>query len=291
MLKVDNEKLLNLIKSFYDLTHLKVSVYDETYTEIINYPPDKGEYYPQNIGLCSYITSTNAVECCEASNNCAFDKCRLSGKSVVYKCPFQMFDSVSPIIHNDTVIGYFMLGQVRDESDDFEKMIPKLEEYNLDIDVARDLYYKQPIMTKEVFKEAQDILHAISYYVYLIKIISQTPTDTGTRIEQFIDENIAKDISVDMLCKHLHYSRTNLYKIFEETFNQSIAQYIRNKRISKACTLLASTEESISVIATSVGIPDYNYFTKVFTKVMNVSPSKYKKKKHAEYLAMQKTEQ
>ena len=287
MLKIDSEKLKSLIKSFYDLTHLKISLYDENYVEIINYPSNKGKFFPENLGLCSYVTSTNAVEVCRESNNCAFDKCKQTGEPVIYKCPFQLYDSVSPLIHNDTVIGYFMIGQVRDESDDFNEMIPILQKYNLDPDIAKELYYSQTVMNKNLFRQAMNILNAISSYLYLLKIISLTPADIGAKIDQFIDENLHTDISVEKLCKYLHYSRTNLYKIFEELFDKSIAQYVRDKRIDKAKILLATSDESITAIAMKVGIPDYNYFTKVFTKCMQISPSKYRKKKKAEFLKKQ----
>ena len=44
-----------------------------------------------------------------------------------------------------------------------------------------------------------------------------------------------------------------------------------------ACDLLRNTEDRVSDIATEVGIPDYNYFTKVFKKAMGVTPREYRK--------------
>lgn len=45
-----------------------------------------------------------------------------------------------------------------------------------------------------------------------------------------------------------------------------ISEHIRRMRVKVACDLLRNTEDRVSDIATEVGIPDYNYFTKVFKK-------------------------
>lgn len=56
-----------------------------------------------------------------------------------------------------------------------------------------------------------------------------------------------------------------------------ISEHIRRMRVKVACDLLRNTEDRVSDIATEVGIPDYNYFTKVFKKAMGVTPREYRK--------------
>lgn len=48
------------------------------------------------------------------------------------------------------------------------------------------------------------------------------------------------------------------------------------KRIEHAVYLLSSTDMQIQNIAQYCGIPDVNYFTKIFKKVMNKTPSEFK---------------
>ena len=54
-------------------------------------------------------------------------------------------------------------------------------------------------------------------------------------------------------------------------------EHIKDLRIEKAKNLLKSTDKSITEIAALCGIPDYNYFTKVFKSETNETPSKYRK--------------
>ena len=57
----------------------------------------------------------------------------------------------------------------------------------------------------------------------------------------------------------------------------SVNQLITKLRVEEAARLLRSEQLSISEIAAQVGIPDFNYFSKVFKKVTNLSPTAYRK--------------
>ena len=59
---------------------------------------------------------------------------------------------------------------------------------------------------------------------------------------------------------------------------KSAISYINEYRIERASALLSSTDASITEIADSVGIPDPNYFTRIFTRVKGKSPKEYRKR-------------
>ena len=67
-----------------------------------------------------------------------------------------------------------------------------------------------------------------------------------------------------------------MYK--RQSFNSSVADYIRSKRISMAEQMIRSTSMQISEIASNVGFYDYNYFSKVFHRKFGCSPREYRKK-------------
>ena len=56
----------------------------------------------------------------------------------------------------------------------------------------------------------------------------------------------------------------------------TLTNYVNKKRIEHAVYLLSSTDMQIQNIAKYCGIPDVNYFTKIFKKVMNKTPSEFK---------------
>nr|WP_274602493.1 helix-turn-helix transcriptional regulator [Blautia obeum] len=85
------------------------------------------------------------------------------------------------------------------------------------------------------------------------------------------------EITIEDICDEFEIRRTKLYEISNHSFGMGISEHIRRMRVKVACDLLRNTEDRVSDIATEVGIPDYNYFTKVFKKAMGVTPREYRK--------------
>ena len=60
--------------------------------------------------------------------------------------------------------------------------------------------------------------------------------------------------------------------------NVALFSFLQEYRVRKSLSYLTDTDTSISEIAGLVGIPDSNYFSKVFSRVMGCSPRDYRKK-------------
>ena len=100
---------------------------------------------------------------------------------------------------------------------------------------------------------------------------------TAAGIDEYIRKNLGKDITVDSLCREFNISPKRLYAISHKNFGVPIGEYIGTVRIGEAKRLLESTDLSIQQIAYSVGIEDYNYFSKFFKLRVGLPPLKYRK--------------
>ena len=96
--------------------------------------------------------------------------------------------------------------------------------------------------------------------------------DIIVRALEYIDKNIASDLSISNLCNYLYVSRNSLYKAFHSYFVCTVNEYITRRRINKAAVLLRESRDSVTTIAESVGIQNYTYFSRLFKKNMAVSP-------------------
>ena len=54
-------------------------------------------------------------------------------------------------------------------------------------------------------------------------------------------------------------------------------EYINTQRIKQSTCLLKDSNLPIHQISQMVGISDYNYFSRLFKKYMNKTPSQYRK--------------
>ncbi|MDO5402126.1 MAG: helix-turn-helix transcriptional regulator [Eubacteriales bacterium] len=91
-----------------------------------------------------------------------------------------------------------------------------------------------------------------------------------------ISLDITSDLSLSCLAEKLGINSSYLSNLFKKETNITLTAYVNAKRIERAIFLLNTTSDSIQNIACFCGINDVNYFTKVFKKIMNMTPSEYR---------------
>lgn len=97
------------------------------------------------------------------------------------------------------------------------------------------------------------------------------------RIIAYIDTDLTADLSLKALAEIQNLSPGYLSTLFKEDTGQTVTQFVTQRRIRQAIRLLNSTELQVQTIARHCGIPDVNYFTKIFKKQVGKSPSEYRK--------------
>lgn len=101
--------------------------------------------------------------------------------------------------------------------------------------------------------------------------------NTIREAESYIMDNYANpDLSVELICEHLHISPAYFSTIFKREVGKNYVNYITEIRLDKAVELLNKTDDKTYVIAAKVGYQEPNYFSYVFKKQFGMSPSKYR---------------
>ena len=93
----------------------------------------------------------------------------------------------------------------------------------------------------------------------------------------FLNENYMRPISLDTISKSIYLSPAYISKVFKEEMGESPINYLIKIRLSKARELLLEGSHSIKAVASTVGYEDVYYFSKLYKKYHNVSPSKVRK--------------
>ncbi len=93
----------------------------------------------------------------------------------------------------------------------------------------------------------------------------------------FVIDNYATHLTMQDITNHFNIDRTYLYKMFKKNLGVSPQAYLLNYRISKACDLLQSTQDSITNIAYTVGFRDYSDFSRQFKSIKHITPTAYRK--------------
>ncbi len=101
-------------------------------------------------------------------------------------------------------------------------------------------------------------------------------------ILNYIENNLAGDLSVKTLAAALKIPRNKLFALFKTELQQSPHDYILQKRLQHACTLLESSNTTLKEIAAVCGFEYMEVFHRNFVKYFNETPQNYRKS-HAPY--------
>lgn len=91
-----------------------------------------------------------------------------------------------------------------------------------------------------------------------------------------IQKHYAEALSITDLARSLQVSESTLARSFKADTGHTFTYLLKTERMNAAARLLATTSEPIQVIADIVGVPDQNYFVKIFRSIYQVTPSEYR---------------
>lgn len=128
--------------------------------------------------------------------------------------------------------------------------------------------------------------HCINYLTSLLSTISEDRFSKGRvnlNVNLYIKKaieytmiNYSSNLSADTVCKELNINKSYFCKLFKEDTGYTYSNYVNIFRIEKSKKLLLSSNMSLLDIAISVGFNSQNYFTMVFKKFTNMTPTQYR---------------
>lgn len=136
------------------------------------------------------------------------------------------------------------------------------------------------------FNSAHSNLCIIQILLYILEnITNQYPLTQSTLIQnayiastlKYIDEHYNSKILVSDIANNLNISSRYLSKIFSKYMNVTLSNYINIYRINKAISLMNNTDMTLVDISLSIGLKDSQHFSRLFYKIIGISPLKYRK--------------
>ncbi|MBQ6384091.1 MAG: PocR ligand-binding domain-containing protein [Clostridia bacterium] len=270
----DFTKLNALLKDFYNLTRMRITVYDHTCREIASFPSRVAP-------VCQFIRSDpKADTACRACDSRACQQARKQRKAFIYRCHVGLTEAIAPVILENEVIAFLSFGHqfaFRDQEEGRREIIARCAGFDLDHTALCNLISEMHVVDETYILSGVHIMEAVASYLCMERMISLQTYSLQAEIDAFITQHFTEDISVETLCRHFAISRTALYEFARQNYGTGIAQHIRDMRIRYAQNLLAADPDlSISRIAEKCGFRDYNYFITVFSRETGVPPRKYR---------------
>ncbi|GIP30133.1 hypothetical protein J23TS9_52630 [Paenibacillus sp. J23TS9] len=101
---------------------------------------------------------------------------------------------------------------------------------------------------------------------------------TIREILKYIHDHFTDDLSIQGLSEKFFLSPNYLCHLFKKEVGENFIEYVSNQRIQYACKLLEETSDPIKQIGDKCGFNDYFYFTRIFKRITNMTPTQYREK-------------
>lgn len=97
-----------------------------------------------------------------------------------------------------------------------------------------------------------------------------------------MQSHYAEEWTIEKIAAECNVSKSQLFRLFRTTFDQSPAQWLKSYRLSQSRRMLVDSENSISEIAFEIGYKDPLHFSRDFKKSVGVSPSQFRRNESQE---------
>ncbi len=107
---------------------------------------------------------------------------------------------------------------------------------------------------------------------------SEQYSDMTDAAIHFMNENIGKNLRLSEIAQYTGYSTSQFSSRFAKRTGMAPMEYFNHLKIRHACRLLDFTSLHINQICHTIGISDPYYFSRLFKKIMGLSPMAYRSK-------------
>ena len=106
-----------------------------------------------------------------------------------------------------------------------------------------------------------------------------------THLQEWIQQHLADDLSVEKLAGHVAMSPRNFTRVFTRETGSSPARYVAEARLAAARQLLEQSREPLTRIAEQTGFTTSLNLRRVFEKQLHITPREYRQRFHSQLLA------
>lgn len=127
------------------------------------------------------------------------------------------------------------------------------------------------------------LFHFLGSFKYVeqfrrIRNVNNIEKGFSERVIYYMRENVENNLTLDHIAKHFNLSPSHFSARFQQETKQSPIKYFITLKIEKACQYIELSDMKISEVFPILGFQDGAYFSRMFSKIMGISPTKYRER-------------
>lgn len=236
----------------------------------------------KNNDFCLEVRKSSVLyEKCKECDRQGFLKCTSTKAAYTYRCHMGLLEITAPIFFGDTLLGFLIIGQFTNDpkKEDIIKAVKEVfKNKTKEVESLCKKVEKVTYLPKEKITALTQMLEMCASYIWLNNALRLNSSDLAYEIKLYITQHLEEDLSIATICSRFGMAPTTLYRLFKKVYGSSVIKTIQNERIERAKQLLKSDKLSVGEVAAQVGIPDQNYFSRLFKAITGITPLNYSKK-------------
>ncbi len=165
----------------------------------------------------------------------------------------------------------------------------KIDEYTeptdnpKDSEPAESITTEAPVVVATTAEEEQPVADLPSEHIQETDapiVLGKEDERFCRKLERIVNSRMKNpNLNIDVIAAQFGIGRTNFYRKVRELMGMSPNDYLRKCRMERAAELLRNSELPIADICSQVGMPDAQYFSRVFKSYFGTPPSTYREQK------------
>lgn len=96
------------------------------------------------------------------------------------------------------------------------------------------------------------------------------------KVKNYINDRLTRPVSLSEVAGYMQMTESYFCRWFKKNTGKSLVNYINKLRVEMVCRELKLTDKTISEIAYANGFENISHFNRIFKKLKEVSPRKYR---------------
>lgn len=143
-------------------------------------------------------------------------------------------------------------------------------------------YFERPIMYNQ---NADALFHEL--VIHLVRNYLKTPFEyspvtlrggIANAVNEFLAHNFNKKLTIETIADTMGFNRHYMMRAFKKETGLTIAQQLKDIRLSRAADLMRNTQKPITEVAQLTGFESLSHFSREFKEELGETPADYRKK-------------